>query len=293
MKRFAFYGRLSTTDKQDPALSFPSQRKACERKAKELGGEITCEFTDQESGAKQERPGWSALTQEARDTEGRRFDAVVIYSTSRLARDRLYAALFERDLKKVGVAIHYATGAGDPATPEGKIFIGMQQLWDEFERDKLSRETKRGMREASEQGYRAGGRPPYGYRRHEQELPESHRGNRDKRRVTLEPHPEEADVVRQIFEHFVAGKESPKAIANELNKPGGPPSPRHVDATRNLRGDWAGQHGARDAQEPRLHRPHGLEPPRLHRGEARRRRSKTARQGGVGRRRGHPPGPSR
>jgi len=36
--------------------------------------------------------------------------------------------------------------------------IGMQQLWDEFERNRLSRETKRGMREASEQGYRAGGR---------------------------------------------------------------------------------------------------------------------------------------
>jgi hypothetical protein len=34
--RFVFYGRLSTTDKQDPALSFPSQLKACERKVAEL-----------------------------------------------------------------------------------------------------------------------------------------------------------------------------------------------------------------------------------------------------------------
>ncbi len=239
-KCFAFYGRLSTTDKQDPALSFPSQLKACERKAAELGGEVTCEFTDQESGAKQERPGWSALTAEARDIDGRRFDAVVIYSTSRLARDRLYAALFERELKKVGVAIHYAMGAGDPETPEGKVFIGMQQIWDEFERNKLSRETKRGMREASEQGYRAGGRPPYGYRRREQELPGEHRGDRDKRRVTLEPQPEEAEVVKEIFSLFVSRKMSPKAIANQLNRPGGPPSPSHVDATRNLRGHWAG-----------------------------------------------------
>lgn len=238
-KRFAFYGRLSTTDKQDPALSFPSQRKACERKVADLGGEITCEFSDQESGAKQDRPGWSALTQEARDVEGRRFDAVVIYSTSRLARDRLYAALFERELQKVGVAIHYAMGAGDPETPEGKVFIGMQQLWDQFERDKLSRETKRGMREASEQGYRVGGRAPYGYRRCEQELPEEHKGDRDKRRVTLEPEPDEASVVREIFEQFVVQKMSPKAIAEALNQPGGPPSPRHVDSARNVRGHWA------------------------------------------------------
>lgn len=32
MMRFAWYGRLSTKDKQDPTISFPSQREACERK---------------------------------------------------------------------------------------------------------------------------------------------------------------------------------------------------------------------------------------------------------------------
>src|SRR4051812_42588164 len=87
--RFAAYGRLSTTDKQDPSLSFPSQFKACEGKATELKGEVVCTFQDKESGAKQDRPGWGALTSEARAPATRRFDAVVIYSTSRLARDRL------------------------------------------------------------------------------------------------------------------------------------------------------------------------------------------------------------
>lgn len=163
--RFAVYLRLSTKDKQDPSLSFPSQQQASERKAIELGGSVVATFEDQESGAKAERPGWSALTHEARDEENRRFDAVVIYSTSRLARDRLLAALYERELSKVGVAIHYATGGGDSSTPEGQLMIGMQRLWDEFERNKLSRETKRGMREAAEQGFRTGGRAPYGYRR--------------------------------------------------------------------------------------------------------------------------------
>jgi len=94
--RFAFYGRLSTKDKQDPALSFPSQRKACEKKAVELNGEVVCDFTDQESGAKADRPGWGALTAEARDRDTRRFDAVVIYQTSRRSRDGLHADLFER-----------------------------------------------------------------------------------------------------------------------------------------------------------------------------------------------------
>ncbi len=116
--------------------------------------------------------------------------------------------------------------------------IGMQQLWDEFERNRLSRETKRGMREVSEQGYRAGGRAPYGYRRRLHELPDGHRGDRDKSRVTLEPEQEEAAVVAEIFEMFVGG-ETPKAIAEHLNRPGGPPSPNHVDSARNIRGHWA------------------------------------------------------
>ncbi len=226
-------------DKQDPALSFPSQLKACERKVGELGGEVTVTFEDQESGAKQDRPGWTALTAEARDRHTRRFDAVIVYATSRLARDRFYAALFERELRKVGVAIHYAMGAGDPDTPEGQVFIGMQQLWDEFERNKLARETKRGMREATEQGYRMGGIAPYGYQRQLEAMPDGHRGDTDKSRVTLEPVPDQAPVVTEIF-HLHGDKGwSPKAIADHLNRPGGPPPPAHVDPARNRGGHWS------------------------------------------------------
>ncbi|MCB0869316.1 MAG: recombinase family protein [Solirubrobacterales bacterium] len=117
--------------------------------------------------------------------------------------------------------------------------IGMQQLWDEFERTKLARETKRGMREVSEQGFRAGGRAPYGYRRNLEAMPESHKGNRDKSRVTLVPDQDQALVVAEIFDLFVGKKMNPKAIANHLNQPGGPPSPSHVDSSRNVRGHWA------------------------------------------------------
>src|SRR4051794_1637939 len=79
--RFAFYGRLSTDDKQDHTLARPSQLDACSRKASELGSEIVVEYFDQESGAKDERPGWTSLTREARDPHTRRFDHVVIYQT--------------------------------------------------------------------------------------------------------------------------------------------------------------------------------------------------------------------
>ena len=69
--------------------------------------------------------------------------------------------------------------------------------------------------------------------------PEGHRGDRDKQRVTLEPDPNQALVVAEIFDLFVGKKLSPKAIAEHLNRPGGPPSPSHVDSARNLRNHWA------------------------------------------------------
>jgi site-specific DNA recombinase len=147
--RFAFYGRLSTDDKQDQTLARPSQLEACRRKVGELGGEIVAEFFGQESGAKDDRPGWTALTHEARDAATRRFDAVVIYQTSRLSRDRVSAGLFHRELRKVGVEIHYAIGAGDPATAEGGLMIALQQAFDEYERRRLSRETKQRNPEAA------------------------------------------------------------------------------------------------------------------------------------------------
>ncbi len=55
MMRFAWYARLSTKDKQDPTISFPSQRAECEHKLAELNGRIVCEFTDQETGRRDDR----------------------------------------------------------------------------------------------------------------------------------------------------------------------------------------------------------------------------------------------
>jgi DNA invertase Pin-like site-specific DNA recombinase len=237
--RFAFYGRLSTDDKQDQTLARPSQLEACRRKATELGGEVVCEFFDQESGAKDDRPGWTALTQEARDTATRRFDGVVIYQTSRLSRDRVSAGLFHRELRKVGVDIHYAIGAGDPSTAEGGLLIALQQAFDEYERKKLSRETKRGMREGALQGFRCGGRPPYGYLAETSPHPVAARAKAGEVKTRLAPDPDRAAVVAEIFHLWADRGLGCKAIADHLNRPGGPPSPAHVDTKRNIRGDWA------------------------------------------------------
>lgn len=231
-QRFAWYGRVSNADLQNPSLSFPSQLKACERRVRELGGEIVAEYRDEESGARSDRPGWTALLHEAKDADTRRFDGVIAYSTSRVSRKQFDALLFERELRSAGVEIIFATGApADPTSAEGVLQLQIGRAFDEFERNRLARETKRGLRELAEQGYSTGGRPPYGYRR----LAADSGGGR----ASLEPEPDEAAVVNEIYELFAVEKLGLKAIANRLNRPGGPPSPRHVDTKRNVQNRWA------------------------------------------------------
>jgi site-specific DNA recombinase len=238
MRRFAWYGRLSTKDKQDPTLSFPSQREACAAKAAELGGEIVCDFTDQEAGRRDDRAGWAELLREAKEPEARRFDAVVIYATSRLSRDLFHALTYEREMTRAGVEVFYALTAGDQTSPEGRLIRHMFQALDQFEVEKLGREVRRGQTQNTRQGYRNGGRAPYGYRLKHEPHPDPARAKAGDTKSRLVVERDQAPVIAEIFERFLSGA-GYKEIANHLNRPGGPPPPSHVDKRRNASGKWA------------------------------------------------------
>lgn len=238
IRRFAWYGRLSTKDKQDPTLSFPSQRQACAAKAEELGGRVTAEFTDQDTGRRDDRTGWGDLVREAKQRDARRFDAVLIYATSRLSRDLFRALAYERELSRAGVEVFYALTAGDQTTPEGRLIRHMFQALDQFEVEKLGREVRRGQAENARQGYRNGGRAPYGYRLQHEPHPDPRRARAGDTKSRLVPDSERAPVVIEAFERYLAGW-GYKEIANHLNRPGGPPPPGHVDARRNSARKWS------------------------------------------------------
>ena len=50
--RYAWYGRVSTEDEQDPTLSFPRQLANAERQVEEAGGRIVAHYYDIESGTR-------------------------------------------------------------------------------------------------------------------------------------------------------------------------------------------------------------------------------------------------
>jgi hypothetical protein len=112
------------------------------------------------------------------------------------------------------------------------------QALDQFEVEKLGREVRRGQTENTRQGYRNGGRAPYGYQLKRVPHPDRRRARSGAHKSILEPDPKQAPVIMEIFERYLAGSGF-KEIANHLNRPGGPPSPRHVDSRRNTAGKWS------------------------------------------------------
>jgi site-specific DNA recombinase len=118
--RFAFYGRVSTEDNQDPTLSLPRQLANCERAVEEAGGRVVAHFYDVESGAMRldQRgsgkglvgfdipiPRDGGLSDLIKEAPSRAFDAVVCESINRLARNPSVTFRVEEQLADEGVRL--------------------------------------------------------------------------------------------------------------------------------------------------------------------------------------------
>jgi DNA invertase Pin-like site-specific DNA recombinase len=93
----------------------------------------------------------------------RTWSAILIYDTSRIGRRRYIAEAFRHECKKLGVEIIFAkVPEVDPISQV--ILDSVLQAMDEVH-SLMSREKGlAGMAENVRQGFRAGGRAPYGYR---------------------------------------------------------------------------------------------------------------------------------
>jgi DNA invertase Pin-like site-specific DNA recombinase len=160
---------------------------------------------------------------------------VIVYSTSRLSRELFHALAYERELARAGVEVFYARSAGDQTSPEGRLIRHMFQALDQFEVEKLGREVRRGQTENTKQGYRNGGRAPYGYRLRHEPHPDPRRAKAGDQKSRLVAHPEQAPVIAEMFALFLAGS-GYKEIADRLNRPGrpSPAPPRRQRIERQL-----------------------------------------------------------
>lgn len=153
------------------------------------------------TGKTDERKEFQRMIQDAKQ---HRFDALVVYRTDRLSRDKYDAVIYKRELKKAGVQIHYAAEA-IPEGPEGIILESLMEGLAEYYSAELSQKIKRGMHESALKCRALGKCVPLGYK-----------VGPDKTYVIDE---RGAEAVRIIFEMYLAGR-SQVDIIKLLNSKG-------------------------------------------------------------------------
>jgi len=146
------YTRVSTVD-QHPETQVIELRQF----AKLRGYEIVQEYTDHGiSGTKIRRP---ALDQLLKDAHRHRFDAVLVWSSDRLARSTKHFLQVLDELNELGIQFISQREAIDTEGPLGRAIIVIISAIAELERSLIVERVRAGMRRAKLEGRRIGRTP--------------------------------------------------------------------------------------------------------------------------------------
>lgn len=214
------YLRVSTAGQAERGMGLDSQRDRVREFARAKGYELADVVQEAASGGVrngeefswEHRPVLLDLIDRAKAGE---YDVLVVAKLDRLSRDYPTLAVLERRLQRHGVdVVSVAEENGDG--PIAEFIRGQLALVAQLERAMIAERVSAGKAKRKKQGRHVHGQVPYGYRTKGQGL--------------LEPVPEQAAVVRRIFEDARDGY-SPGRIAAALNREG-VPSPRGASWSR-------------------------------------------------------------
>lgn len=200
----AAYVRVSTDDQME--LSPDSQLVKIREYAMKNNLLLLPEYIFHDDGisgrAAGKRPGFQNMIATAKDP-AHPFDVIIVWKYSRFARNQeesiFYKSILRSKCKVDVVSVSEPLIAG----PFGSLIERIIEWMDEFYSIRLSEEVKRSMTVNAKNG-RLQATPAFGYR--------AENG-------TLVPVPEEAEIVREIFQRFIAG-EAMYALAKSLNERG-------------------------------------------------------------------------
>lgn len=238
---FAFLGRVSTEDQQDPESSRHWQHIRAESLIAPKDGRIVAEFFDidhSRSVPPQRRPEAGRLLELLPDLN-RGFDAVVVGEPQRAFYGNQFAMTFPM-FEHYGVQLWVPEigGAIDPANEAHELIMSMYGGISKGERTRIKTRVRAAMAAQAElEGRFLGGRPPYGYMLADAgPHPNPAKAADGKRLHRLVPDPNTEWVVRRIFAEFLGRPGRPGlgifAIAEGLTRDG-IPSPSAYDRKRN------------------------------------------------------------
>jgi site-specific DNA recombinase len=205
--RAALYARVSS-EQQSKQDTIASQLAALHERGAADGLAIDNELSfvdDGVSGGTLLRPALERLRDAA---AGGAIDRLYVLSPDRLARNYAHQVVLVEELVRAGVDIIFVNRAlGD--SPEEKLLLQMQGMIAEYERAKIAERCRRGKRYAAQRGsVNVLTAAPFGYRYVSKQA-----GGGQAAWLIV---PEEARLVRQMFEWLVHERASLAAIARRL-----------------------------------------------------------------------------
>ena len=211
-KKAALYLRVSTTRQAEKDLSIPDQRRQAEAYCQRKGWKVACEFVEPGASATDDkRPAFQKMVEEA-SVRPATFDVIIVHSFSRFFRDAYQFEFYRRKLAKQGVEVISITQELG-TDPMGDMVRQILNLFDEYQSKETAKHVLRAMKENTRQGFWNGAQPPYGYKAVAVDV----RSDVIKKRLAIEP--TEAEVVKQIFDHYQHGK-GVRVIVDILNGKG-------------------------------------------------------------------------
>ena len=224
----AIYARYSSENQKEQSID--DQVRVCREYAKKSSIQILEEhiyFDEAASGSIRKRPGLEALKQAA---EEKRFDAVLIDDSSRLSRDNQYFNTLLCLFQFWGVALISVSDGLNTQEEHAKVAYQFRGIFNELYLSDLRKKTHRGQMGQILRGFTVGSLG-YGYK----SVPVGETKYDTKGRLRAEGFqaeiiPEEARVIKRIFESFVAGK-ALNALVKELNA-------ENVPTRNSMHGSW-------------------------------------------------------
>ncbi len=204
--RAVIYARYSTDLQSNTSID--DQARICRARAAVLGFEVVAVYSDAATSGQSkvaDRPGARAMLADP-------FEVLIVEGLDRLSRDAVESETIVRRLEHRGARIVGVSDGYDSVDGKSRGLLRMVRgAINETYIDDLRAKTHRGLSGQLERGFHAGGLS-FGYRSGADGV--NARG--DVIGYRLEVVPENADVVRSIFDRYAAG-DSCQRIAAELN----------------------------------------------------------------------------
>lgn len=157
MKKAVIYARYSSHNQREESIE--GQLRKCHEYAELHGFTVIQEYCDRAiSGKTDNRPEFLRMI---KDADRGHFEAIIMYTLDRFARNRYDSAMYKAKLKKNGIRLFY-TEQSLSDEPESIIFESVLEGMAEYYSENLSRGVKRGMRENALKGMITGGYTPIG-----------------------------------------------------------------------------------------------------------------------------------